>query len=97
MQLVVAETWVLRPLPGDRTRLIVWYRGTGFISEAAGAIAPDAALPARLLHVAMTRVPGAELAARGFDFFISDPLHHYMEAGMLKGIKERAEGKLRAA
>lgn len=29
--------------------------------------------------------------------FISDPLHHYMEAGMLKGIKERAESTLGAA
>lgn len=45
----------------------------------------------------MVRVPGVEFIARGIDFFISDPLHHYMEAGMLKGIKERAEGKLRGA
>jgi hypothetical protein len=29
--------------------------------------------------------------------FISDPLHHYMESEMLKGIKERAEGTLGAA
>jgi hypothetical protein len=28
----------------------------------------------------------------GFDFFISDPLHHYTETAVLKGIKERAEG-----
>lgn len=28
-----------------------------------------------------------------FDFLVSDPLHHYMEAGMLTGIKARAEGR----
>jgi hypothetical protein len=34
-----------------------------------------------------------DLALRGFDFFVSDLLHHYMETGMLAGIKARAEGK----
>lgn len=92
--LVAAEAFVLRPLPGDRTRLIVRYRGTGFISAATGALAPDAALASRLIHFAVARVPGAGLTARAVDFFIGDPLHHYMEAGMLRGIKERAEGKL---
>ena len=95
--LLHAEAWVLRPLPGDRTRLIVRARGMGFISAAAGAIAPDAPLPSRALHFAITRIPGAEILARGIDFFFSDPLHHYMESGMLKGIKERAEGQLLAA
>jgi len=44
----------------------------------------------------MAHIPGAELVARGIDFFIADPLH-YMESGMLKGIKVRAEGRLVAA
>jgi hypothetical protein len=95
--LVHGEAWVLRPLPGDRTRLIVRYQGMGFIAPAAGAISPDAPLPSRALHFAMTHIPGAELVARGLDFFLADPLHHYMESGMLKGIKERAEGRLLAA
>jgi hypothetical protein len=95
--LVHAEAWVLRPLPGDRTRLIVRYQGMGFIAPAANAIAPDAPLPSRALHFAMAHIPGAELGARGLDFFFADPLHHYMEVGMLKGIKERAEGRLAAA
>jgi hypothetical protein len=95
--LVANEVFVLRPLPGDRTRLLVRYQGMGFISAAAGAVAPDAPLPFRLLHVAMVRIPGLELMARAIDFFIGDPLHHYMEAGMLRGIKQRAEGRLVAA
>jgi len=41
-------------------------------------------------------VPGAQLAARGLDFLVGDPLHHYMETGMLRGIKARAEGKTAA-
>jgi hypothetical protein len=69
----------------------------GFISAAAGAIGPDAAPRARLIHFALVDIPGVELIARAVDFFISDPLHHYMEAGMLKGIKKRAEGTLPAA
>jgi hypothetical protein len=95
--LVAAEQFVLRPLPGGRTRLIVRYQGMGFIAAAAGEVAPDAPLGARLIHLAMARIPGAELVARGIDFFVSDPLHHYMESGMLKRIKERAEGRLVAA
>ena len=39
------------------------------------------------------RHPRVDLALRAFDFFISDPLHHYMETGMLTGIKARAEGR----
>jgi hypothetical protein len=95
--LVAGEAFVLRPVPGGRTRLIVRYRGMGFISAAAGAIGPDAALRTRLIHFALVDIPGVELVARAIDFFISDPLHHYMEAGMLKGIKERAEGTPPAA
>jgi hypothetical protein len=26
-----------------------------------------------------------------FDFLAGDPLHHYMEVGMLRGIKQRTE------
>ena len=95
--LVAGEAWVLRPLPGGRTRLLVRYQGMGFISAAAGGVAPDAPLPGRLLHLALVRLPGAELTARAIDFFVADPLHHYMETGMLRGIKQRAEGKLAAA
>jgi hypothetical protein len=95
--LVHAEAWVLRPLPGDRTRLIVRTRGMGFIAPVADAISPDAPLPSRALQFAMTHIPGATLVARGLDFFLADPLHHYMDSGMLKGIKERAEGQLAAA
>jgi hypothetical protein len=32
----------------------------------------------RLLRFAVLHVPGADLALHGFDFFVSDPLHHYM-------------------
>jgi hypothetical protein len=89
--LVHAEALVLRPLPGERTRLIVRYRGMGFISPALHAIGPDAPILSRAGAFIVTRVPGIDLVARALDFFVSDPLHHYMEVGMLKGIKARAE------
>jgi hypothetical protein len=89
--LVAQETFVLRPLPGDRTRLITRYRGMGFISPAARAIRPDAGPVPRLIRFAALRVPGVDLAMRALDFFVADPLHHYMETGMLTGIKVRAE------
>lgn len=95
--LVHAEAFVLRALPGDRTRLIVRYRGMGFISPAVRNIAPGAPPLSRAAAFVVERVPGVDLLARGLDFFVSDPLHHYMEVGMLKGIKERAEGRLVAA
>lgn len=95
--LVHGESWMLGPLPGNRTRLIVRYQGMGFIAPAASALAPDAPPPARALHFVLAHVPGAMLIVRGVDFFFSDPLHHYMESGMLKGIKVRAEGRLVAA
>jgi hypothetical protein len=38
--LVHGEAWVLKPLPADRTRLIVRYQGMGFIAPAAAAIPP---------------------------------------------------------
>ena len=91
--LIHAEAFVLRPLQGDRTRLIVRYRGMGFISPAVRNIAPDAPLLSRAAAFVVVRVPGIELLARALDFFIGDPLHHYMEAGMLRGIKKRAEGQ----
>ena len=69
----------------------------GFIAPVADAISPDAPLPSRALQFAMTHIPGTTLVARGLDFFLADPLHHYMDSGMLKGIKERAEGQLAAA
>ena len=89
--LVAQETFVLRSLPGDRTRLITRYRGMGFISPAAHAIRPDAGPVPRLIRFAVLRVPGVDLAMRALDFFVADPLHHYMETGMLIGIKARAE------
>lgn len=95
--LVHAEAFVLRALPSDRTRLIVRTRGMGYISPAVGNLAPDAPLPSRAAAFVVRRVPGVGLLARGLDLFVSDPLHHYMEVGMLKGIKERAEGRLVSA
>ncbi|WP_051510471.1 hypothetical protein [Intrasporangium oryzae] len=89
--LVAQETFVLRPLPGGRTRLITRYRGMGFLSPAAHAIRPDAGPVPRLVRLAFLRVPGVDLAARALDFFVGDLLHHYMETGMLTGIKARAE------
>jgi hypothetical protein len=91
--LVAQETFVLRPLPGGKTRLITRYRGMGFVSPAAHAIRPDSGPVPRLIRSAVVRVPGVDLAARALDFFVADPLHHYMETGMLTGIKARAEGK----
>ncbi len=91
--LVAQETYVLRPLPGGRTRFIARYRGMGYLSPAAHAIRPDAGPLPRLIRFAVLRVPGVDLAIRGLDFFAGDPLHHYMETGMLNGIRARAEGK----
>ena len=45
----------------------------------------------RLIRLVVLRLPGADLVLRAVDFFIGDPLHHYMETGMLTGIKARAE------
>jgi hypothetical protein len=89
--LVAQETYVLRELPGSETRLIARYRGMGFVSPAARAIRPDAGPVPRLIRFAVLRVPGVDLALRALDFFVADPLHHYMETGMLTGIKARAE------
>lgn len=91
--LVAQETFVLRPLPGNMTRLITRYRGMGYLSPAARAIRPDAGPVPRLIRFAVLRVPGLDVALRALDFFVGDPLHHYMETGMLTGIKARAEGK----
>jgi hypothetical protein len=65
----------------------------GFASPAARAIQPDAGPVPRLIRFGVLRVPGADLALRALDFFVADPLHHYMETGMLTGIKARSEGK----
>jgi hypothetical protein len=90
--LVAQETYVLRPLPGNRTRLIARYRGMGYLSPAAHSVRPDAGPVPLLIRFAVLRVPGVDLAIRALDFFVGDPLHHYMETGMLTGIKARAEG-----
>lgn len=89
--LVTFETFVLRRLPEGRTRLIVRYRGDGFVQPAVHAIAPDAGPLPRFIAFIVQTLPLADLVAQGFDFFVGDPLHHYMEVGMLKGIKRRAE------
>ena len=47
--LVAQETFVLRPLPGDRTRLITRYSGMGFVEPAVRGLASDAPLLSRLL------------------------------------------------
>ncbi len=91
--LVAQEAYVLRPVSGNKTRLLVRYRGLGFVAPAARAIRPDAGPVPRLLRFAVLHVPGVDLALRAFDLFICDPLHHYMETGMLTGIKARAEGR----
>jgi hypothetical protein len=89
--LVAGEQFVLRPLPGNRTRFLVRYRGMGYISAAAAGAGPDAAWVTRAVSSALRHVPGAMLLARAIDLFIGDPLHHYMEVGVLRGVKQRAE------
>ena len=95
--LVAQEAYVLRRLPGDKTRLIARYRGTGYLAPAVRAIGPGARPLPRLIRFAVVRVPGVGLVVRGLDFFVEDPLHHYMETGMLSGIKARAEAMRRHA
>jgi hypothetical protein len=91
--LVAGEAFVLRPLPGNRTRLIIRYRGTGYISAAADGVSGDAPAVSKAIAFMVRHVPGAMLLARGIDVFVGDPLHHYMEIGVLRGIKQRAEGQ----
>lgn len=92
--LVHGEAWVLRPLPGKRTRLLARSRNMGYATSALEATGPDAPPVVRALAFLVLRIPGLKLAARAFDFFIADPLHHYMEWGMLQGIKQRVEQPL---
>ena len=89
--LVAQETFVLRRLPGDRTRFITRYRSTGYVLPAASALAEDAGQMARFIRFVVLRIPGMQFVARILDFFVLDLLHHYMETGMIKGIKRRAE------
>lgn len=91
--LVAGETFVLRPLPGDRTRFLIRYRGTGDISAAVEGLAADAPAATTALAFAVHRVPGGMLLARGVGFFIGDPLHHHMEVGLLRGTRKRAEAR----
>jgi hypothetical protein len=91
--LVAGEVFVLRPLPGNRTRLIVRSRGTGYITAAVEAVDSDAPPLTKAISSIVRNVPGAKLVARGLDFLVGDPLHHYMETGVLRGTKARAEGK----
>jgi hypothetical protein len=94
-QLVADEAFVLRPLPGNRTRLIVRSRGMGYITAAVEAVADDAPPPTKAIASIVRNVPGAKLGACGLDFFVGDPLHHYMETGVLRGIKAHAERERR--
>lgn len=89
--LVGFETFVLRPLPGGRTRLIARTRGMGYVEPAALLIAPNAGPLPRLIRAVVRHVPGAVLLARGLDLFVGDPLHHLMDTGLLEGVKHRAE------
>jgi hypothetical protein len=50
-----------------------------------------------MISFPVRHLPGAGALAPGFDIFVSDPLHHYMETGVLKGITERAERALQDA
>lgn len=90
--LVAGEAFVLRPLPGNRTRFIIRYRGMGYISAAVEGVAADAPAVTKAIAFTVRHVPGGMLLARGLDFFVGDPLHHYMETGVLRGTKQRAEG-----
>ena len=91
--LVAGEAFVLRPLPGNRTRFLVRYRGTGYLSEAFEGMAADAPALVKAIAFGARHVPGAMLLIRAVDVFIGDPLHHFMEVGLLRGTKARAEGK----
>lgn len=75
--LIAGEWFVLRPLDdGTRTRLLVRTRG-GWLEPIAR----------RVPLVGPILAPVAAVADRG----PLELLHHYMEAGMLRGIKERVE------
>ena len=91
--LVAGEAFVLRPLPGNRTRFLVRYRGIGYISAAVEGVAAGAPAVTKAISFAVRHVPGGMLLARGVDFFVGDALHHFMEVGLLRGTKDRAEGK----
>lgn len=89
--LVAGEQFILRPLPGNRTRFIIRYRGPGYLNAAALGAGADAPAATRALAFVLQKVPGAMMLARAVDLFIGDPLHHYMEVGVLRGVKQRAE------
>jgi len=89
--LVAGEQFILRPLPGNRTRFIIRYRGMGYLSAAVRGAARDAPVVTRALAFTLQKVPGAMMLARAVDLFLGDPLHHYMEVGVLRGVKQRAE------
>lgn len=89
--LVAGEAFVLRPLPGNRTRFLIRYRGNGYLSAAFEGLGADAPTAVKMFAFAARHVPGLMLLIRGLDLFIGDPLHHYMEVGVLRGTKARAE------
>jgi hypothetical protein len=74
---LVIGTWafVLRPLPGKRTRLLVRERDAGWLRAAA------------------PRRSGILRAVGGLvDCVVGEPLHFLMVTGMMRGLKQRAEG-----
>ena len=87
--LVAGEAFVLRPLPGNRTRFLIRYRAMGYLSAAFEGVAADAPAVTKAISFAFRHVPGGMLLLRGIDFFIGDPLHHYMEVGLLRGTRAR--------
>lgn len=74
--LIAGEWIVLRPLPGGHTRVLVRTRGGWF--ERLAHSAPVAGWLLLPLAALVDRVPG-------------ELLHHYMESGMLRGLKARVE------
>lgn len=76
--LIAGEWFVLEPLDGGRTRLIVRTRG-GWVEPLARSVPLVGSLLAPLAGL-VDRGPG-------------ELLHFYMETGMLAGIKQRAEAR----
>jgi hypothetical protein len=74
--LIAGEWFVLRALPNGQTRVLVRTRGGWF--ERLARTAPIVGWLLLPLAAVIDRVPG-------------ELLHHYMESGMLRGLKARVE------
>ncbi|HEU4544064.1 MAG TPA: hypothetical protein VFR23_23240 [Jiangellaceae bacterium] len=64
----------------------------GYISAAVEGVAADAPAVTKAIAFTVRHVPGGMLLARGLDFFVGDPLHHYMETGGLCGPSSARKG-----